>query len=145
MLMFWLLLCLVQHWSDDVVDSAEHGGSRGGHWQCCGDAGCCWEPSSRGVQSRPTEQLTSAGIQSRHKSYWRYKVVWIEICHYLIISYYFIAGSAWWCNEICRLHLWLLAIQCYTATLGKWFTSVCFCHQTVCFGTVQRAVMPYGW
>lgn len=123
--MFWQLLCVVQHWSDYMVDNAEHCGSRAGHWQCCGHAGCRWEPPSGGVQSRPTEQFAAASaesIHSRHKSCWRYKVVWIEVCHYVLISYYFIAAVAWWCMRlvICRLHLWLLARQCYTATFVKY-------------------------
>ena len=30
-------------------------------------------------------------------------------------------------------------------TLGKLFTHICLCHQTVYFGTGQGAVMPCGW
>ena len=30
-------------------------------------------------------------------------------------------------------------------TLGKLFTSMCLCHQTVSFGTGQGVVMPWCW
>jgi len=39
----------------------------------------------------------------------------------------------------------MLQVNVMSATLGKFLTHMCLCHQAVQFGTSQRAVMPCGW